>query len=81
MKITIEAETKEEMKNFKKKVYKNISDYYVDVRCTQKKLISLIDGGSWGDPYYLIGRLYSAIFSLKEHIRQENDRSTNIQKS
>jgi hypothetical protein len=68
MKITIQAENKAEQKiiGFKEVDYKGITDYYLDVRWVEGKIVQKDESRSYGDALYLIGRLYSALFQLKE---------------
>jgi len=68
MKIIVQAENKEEEKALEAKEigYKGVTDYYLDVRWLEGKVLVKQDGRSSGDLLYLIGRLYTAILQLKE---------------
>jgi hypothetical protein len=58
-KITIETD-KETI------TYKDVTDYYLDVRWVENKIVLKSDGRSSGELLYLIGRLYTAIIQLKD---------------
>jgi hypothetical protein len=63
-KITIETE-KETI------TYKDVTDYYLDVRWVENKIVLKSDGRSSGELLYLIGRLYTAIVQLKDLWRKK----------
>jgi hypothetical protein len=46
--------------------YKDVTDYYLDVRWVENKIVLKSDGRSSGELLYLIGRLYTAIIQLKD---------------
>jgi hypothetical protein len=69
MRIEIIAENEEEEKflSSKKVGFKGVTDYYLDVRWLENKIVYKSESRSSGDLLYLIGRLYTAIIQLKEH--------------
>jgi len=71
MKIIIKAENKKEQKALgaKEISYKGVTDYYLDVRWIEGKLLIKEESRSLGDLLYLIGKLSSALFQLKETFR------------
>ena len=68
MKITFKAENKDEEKTLggKEVGYKNVTDYYLDVRWLEGDVLLKSESKSSGDLLYLLGRLYTADFQLKE---------------
>ena len=70
MKIKLIAETEDEKKVFKEIEYKGVTDYYLDVRWIENKIVQKSESRSGGDLLFLIGRLYSAIVQLKEYWRK-----------
>jgi len=75
MEIILKADNKKEEKllGFKKIGYKKVTDYYLDVRYIEGNIVKKEDSRSFGDILYLISRLYSALFQLKEYWRNRGE--------
>lgn len=74
MRITIEAETKDEKKQLgaKSVLFKNVTDYALIERSQVKGIISGEGFSRSGNILYLIGRLYSMITELNDTLRRNN---------
>jgi hypothetical protein len=68
MKIIIKAENKKEEKVLggKEVGYEGVTDFYLDVRWLEGKVLFKSESRSYGDLLYLLGRMYAADFQLKE---------------
>jgi hypothetical protein len=73
MKIELVAENDDERAELGGEVlgFKNVTDYYLDVRYLENGMFHKEHSRSKGDLLYLIGKLSTALFQLKEAWRRQ----------